>query len=409
MLAYLKVNRLLTKTIGFTVLVTAQFVIMSGACTASHPVGEGFANHASALLDSTFHYYQTERTGLFNENYPRQEGEKVTYLASDDTITRDKVAYLWPTSGLFSGVNALLRATGDAKYQEILHNVILPGLAYYYDATRQPACYQSYLAEAGESDRFYDDNIWLGIDFLESYSLTGEARYLKAAEEIRHFLESGRDSLLNDGIYWCEQKKLSKNTCSNAPASVLALKLYQTTGNGIYLKAGQELYHWTKDHLEDIEDGLYWDNIALSGEISRAKYAYNSGQMLQASTLLYQITHEPHYLKSAQRLAQACSDYFFEKKNKAGKEVRVLKNGNVWFVAVMLRGFEELYRADGNRSYLDDFIASLDKLWQQSRDANGLFEDDRLDADAPAGDKKHKWLLTQAAFVEMYARLATVE
>ena len=102
--------------------------------------------------------------------YKRQ---KVTYLASTDTVTKDKVAYLWPTSGLFSGVNALLKTTRDNKYQALLQEKIIPGLECYYDTTRTPACFQSYISEAGHSDRFYDDNIWLGIDFLETYRLTG--------------------------------------------------------------------------------------------------------------------------------------------------------------------------------------------------------------------------------------------
>ena len=39
---------------------------------------------------------------------------------------------------------------------------ILPGLARYLDTTRMPVAYAAYV-DAG-SDRFYDDNLWLGID-----------------------------------------------------------------------------------------------------------------------------------------------------------------------------------------------------------------------------------------------------
>lgn len=369
---------------------------------------EVFAGYAEELLDSTLKYYKVPERCLFNENYPKQPDERVTYLAGSDTVRKDKVAYLWPSSGMFSAVNALFKATGDEKYLQILQTVILPGLEQYRDTLRKPSCYQSYLAEAGYSDRFYDDNIWLGIDFLESYRSTGRKEYLQSSADIWKFIESGRDSILGDGIYWCEQKKYSKNTCSNAPASVLALMLYQTTHDEAYLQAGKELYHWTKDNLQDSTDYLYFDHKKLDGGIGRTKYAYNSGQMMQAASLLYKLTGEKAYLTDAQNLAEACHRYFFEDFTAPeGQSFKALKNGNVWFVTVMLRGFEELYTIEPNPVYLNDFKNTLACLWRNHKDAHGLFRDEQFVNES--GAKKHKWLLTQAALIEMYARLSVTD
>lgn len=106
------------------------------------------------------------------------------------------------------------------------------------------------------------------------------------------FIESGTDDKLGYGIYWCEQKKNGKNTCSNAPGSVYASKLFLATGDSSYLQAGIRLFEWTKENLQDPADGLYFDNKSLNGEIGRAKFAYNSGQMMQSAALLYRITGE---------------------------------------------------------------------------------------------------------------------
>ena len=65
----------------------------------------------------------------------------------------------------------------------------------------------------------------------------------------------------------------------------------------------------TKENLQDPADGLYFDNKSLNGEIDRAKFAYNSGQMMQSAALLYRITGEK-YLQEAQRLAAACYNRF---------------------------------------------------------------------------------------------------
>ena len=144
--------------------------------------------------------------------------------------------------------------------------------------------------------------------------MTKKQAYLKKAKLIWEFILSGKDDVLGGGIYWCEQKKESKNTCSNAPGTVFALKLFQATQDSIYLKQGKELYEWTKANLEDPKDSfITFDNIThLIKKIQVcAKFAYNSGQMMQAAALLYQITKQKNYLEDAQNIAEACHKYFF--------------------------------------------------------------------------------------------------
>ena len=71
----------------------------------------------------------------------------------------------------------------------------------------------------------------------------------------------------------------------------------------------------------------------------------------------------------------------------------------------MLRGFIELYHLDNNKTYIDAFDKNLDYAWTHTRDNNGLFNTDW------SGEKKDdkKWLLTQAAMVEMYARTGAIK
>ena len=317
------------------------------------------------------------------ENYPFNADYKAGYLASEDQARPNPYSYLWPFSGTLSAVNTILEE--DASYRSVLDNRVLPGLAEYLDTTRMPAAYASYINTAPASDRFYDDNVWLGIDFCDIYEATGDKKYLAQAEMIWKFIESGTDDVLGGGIYWCEQKKYSKNTCSNAPGTVYALKLYAATGDSRYLEQGKRLYAWTKEHLLDTGDGLYFDNVSLDGNIGRAKFAYNSGQMVQAGALLYKATGDESYLKDAQRTAAASYDYFFEEFTPEGGEAfRIIRKGNVWFSAVMVRGLVELYRIDGNATYVDAVQRSLDYAWDHARDGHGLFETDFTAADKQA-------------------------
>lgn len=360
---------------------------------------------AEELKDSVYSHFSAENTCLLRENYPMDLNIKATYLASE-AAHPNEYSYLWPYSGTFSAMNAMYEATSDGKYLEVLDKRVLNGLEEYFDTSRKPAGYSSYISSAPLSDRFYDDNVWLGIDFTDLYMTTGKHEYLEKARTIWKFVMSGKDKVLGGGIYWCEQKKESKNTCSNAPGAVFAMKLYSATHDRRYLKQAKKLYEWTKATLQDQSDFLYFDNISLDGQVRKAKFAYNSGQMMQAAALLYKTTGQKKYLDDAQNIAKACHRKFFHEFTPGtGSSFRLINEGNVWFTAVMLRGFIELYGIDRDKTFLDDFQKSLDHAWEHARDDNGLLEKDW------SGEKteSRKWLLTEAAFIEMYARMATIK
>lgn len=362
---------------------------------------------AKETLDSLYKYYSVPESNLLRETYPFDEEYNATYLATEDKSNEpNKYSYLWPFSGTFSSVNTLISGSDSTTYQNLLDKKVLPGLEEYFDTKRTPSAYSSYVFSNPESDRFYDDNVWLGIDFTDIYMQTKDPKYLDKAKLIWKFIQSGTDDKLGGGIYWCEQKKESKNTCSNAPGSVYALKLFEATQDSSYFKEGLALYDWTKTHLQDSTDYLYYDNINLDGKIGEAKFPYNSGQMLQAAALLYKLTADKKYLTDAQNIAKSGYNYFFtDFETPNGDTFKLLKKNDLWFIAVMFRGYAELYGQDGNSIYIDGFRKNLDFAWNNMRDTNGLFNTDWTGKEK---DSK-KWLLSQAAFVELYGRMAEID
>lgn len=216
------------------------------------------------------------------ETYPRNPNQQITYTANTGSeVTQQEVSFLWPYSAMVSGCVSLYKTSGDKKYKKLMDKQIKPGLDLYWDTTRQPECYQSYPAFAGQNDRYYDDNDWVAIDFCDYYAATKNKEYLKKAIALHDYIYSGWSDDLGGGIYWCEQKKESKNTCSNAPATVLCMKLYKLTKEKKYLDQAKATYQWTRDNLRDPSDFVYWDNKNLQGKIGYAKYTYNSGQMIK--------------------------------------------------------------------------------------------------------------------------------
>ena len=106
-------------------------------------------------------------------------------------------------------------------------------------------------------DTYYDDNVWISREFLNAYEIFGDEAYLQTSENVAKYVWSGWADDELGGIYWCEQKKNSRNTCSNAPASLLFAHLYETTKNGEWLERAKRVYDWTHDTLLDPSDRKY--------------------------------------------------------------------------------------------------------------------------------------------------------
>lgn len=77
------------------------------------------AERAQQSLDALYKNYAAPNTCLLHENYPSDQNNKATYLASEEQAKRhNEYSYLWPYSGTFSAVNALLESTGNKKYKK---------------------------------------------------------------------------------------------------------------------------------------------------------------------------------------------------------------------------------------------------------------------------------------------------
>lgn len=262
---------------------------------------------------------------------------------------------------------------------------VMKAIDQYYTKTSPAPAYQSYIEK---SSRFYDDNQWIAIAYLDAYSRTKNKVYFNRAKEIYTWLLTGYDEKTGGGLYWKEDEKTSKNTCSNGPNILVSLGLYQATEEKKYLDTALMVYNWTNKTLRG-PDGIYFDAIKVSSlKIDSATYTYNTGTMLESNVLLYKITKNEKYLKEAKFIATAAEKRFY-------------KNGKLpdhyWFNAVLLRGYLALYSVEKNASRLALFINDAERVWKTERDERNLL-----------GKETDKNLLQQAGILEIYARLATL-
>lgn len=289
-------------------------------------------------------------------------------------------SYLWPLCALIQSANEM-EVLQKGNYMSPVQNAI----EHYYTKEAPAPSYMSYIKK---SSRFYDDNQWIAIAYLDAFKRTKNKFYLEKAKEIYTWLLTGYDDVLGGGLYWQEDKKESKNTCSNGPNILISLQLYNITKEKKYLDTGLLVYNWTTKNLRS-ESGVFWDAVSVkTGKIGYGTYTYNTGTMLQANVLLYQITKEQKYLTEAQTIASAAEKHFYKDQKLPD---------HYWFNAVLLRGYEELYRVEKNPQRIKFIVDDAERVWKEERDEQNLL-----------GRGKEKSLLMQAGIMEIYARLANL-
>ncbi len=274
---------------------------------------------------------------------------------------------MWGNGVQFSALAAAARED-PAKYRQPLSD-FADGLAAYWDPTAAVPCYQAYCSGPGGNDKYYDDNEWMVLGFTEAYQNTGSAKYLKMAQDTQKFVLSGWDDLLGGGIYWKIDHQ-SKNTCSNAPAAASALRLDQVTGDRQQGAWGIKLCDWTTAHLEDA-DGLFWDNVKLSGEIQKWKFSYNTALMIRTHVLLYQLRHTPADLQEARREADAGLAAWTDPATGSLQKTENSPRFTHLFCEALLR----LYDVSHDAKYLNAVRQQAAFAEQYARDPKGGYRD----------------------------------
>lgn len=324
-------------------------------------------------VENTYYDHGLNQIDLLYENWYYEGPNTFTaYSPQDPDPNSDKKggAALW-------GYGAVLTALAQAARVDPNNEVIqqraekaVEGLDNY----RFPVVelyYTSNLNRGGEP--YYDDNAWVVLGLYDLAVAYNNNQYLSQSRELLNYVLSGESE--DGGIFW-KETVLSRNTCSTAPAIIGALLHYQMNQEEELLETAERLYKWTKETLRDPSDNVYWDNSTYNFEtglekVEKTKWTYNSGTMIWAATLLYEVTGNEQYLNDAKLTASGALAFFY-KRNLAGQ---YHYPNSPWFNLYLMRGFLELARTveDGSVDYMvNTFKTSMNNAILKSKDERGV-------------------------------------
>lgn len=209
-------------------------------------------------------------------------------------------AFAWDMAVLLSAYAAGLRS--DREGAEAGYRRVAERLDRYFVATEAGKGY-AVLPQQDPPDRYYDDNAWIALAYLDANEAVPDRKTLARAKEAFAFVMSGESSELGGGLFWHEKERKSKNVCANAPAALAALKLFAATQDVRYREIADRLVAWTKT-LQD-KDGLYFDNMSLAGTVDKTKWSYNTALMIRTHILRHRLLGDPADRTEALRVGRA--------------------------------------------------------------------------------------------------------
>ncbi|WP_309120310.1 glycoside hydrolase family 76 protein [Paenibacillus sp.] len=256
------------------------------------------------------------------------------------------------------------------------------GAAVYRE--RLASLYRGLLRRNGGAwpNNLYDDMEWMAIGWLRAFLATGEESYKAAALELWEDIKTGWNDHVGGGIAWQKTQLDYKNTPANAPAAILAARLYAAFGDEDDLAWAKRIYDWVKRTLVDPSTGFVWDgaNRLGDGKIDKDwKFTYCQGVFIGAAVELYRLTGDAAYLEDAARTWRAAVAELAEHRTSLFPAEG--KGDGGLFKGILVRYAGELALTAGDGLDIAGVVAAnAASLWDNAVDGEGALFGERWDA-----------------------------
>ena len=268
---------------------------------------------------------------------------------------------LYKTTGWWNSANAI---TAVADYARIA-----PSRDYDFVFSNTLALAQK--TSPGFINRYYDDEGWWALAWIDVYGITHDRRYLEAAKFIFSDMTYGWDSTCSGGIWWSKDRKY-KNAIANELFLSVAAELASVTSDAAeraaYLTWATREWDWfshsgmiNESHL--VNDGL----TSECKNNQQTTWTYNQGVILGGLAALHRANHDPATLTEAKAIAAAAIAHLTDAQGILHEscEPKCGADGTQ-FKGIFIRNLRALNEVAPQPGYTNFILANADSIWSQT-------------------------------------------
>ena len=278
-----------------------------------------------------------------------------------------------PGTGLFNGtgwwnsansITALALAGRDLRihnYDEIFETTFRTA----------PTRFPNFLNE------FYDDEGWWALAWLDVYQLRKDPRYLATSERIFDDMAGGWSDSCGGGIWW-KKNEHYKNAIANELFLSVAVRLaLLNTGadRAKYLDWAQREERWFLGSGMLNEQSLVNDGLdAACKNNGRTTWTYNQGVILTGLLGYNQLTHDPHALATANRIALSVAQHLTDANGVLHDPCEPnCGDDGVQFKGILLRNLANLVKAVPSPELTQFIDRNANSAWDRARTGTNHF------------------------------------
>jgi predicted alpha-1,6-mannanase (GH76 family) len=281
----------------------------------------------------------------------------------------DKQKGVFRTMGWWNSANAVTTLADDARMDPQANFTDLFANTFRQAQQKSP----------GFLNKFYDDEGWWALAWIDAYELKGNKEYLRMAQSIFDDMAGGWDDTCGGGIWWNKDRHYKNAIANELFLSVAAKLALHTTGSKQqeYLKWAHREWTWfaASGMINDrslINDGLTEKCI----NNHQPEWSYNQGVLLAGLADLSKADHDPKLLDSANRIALAATKRLTDSDGILHDpcEPDCSRNGDgVQFKGIFVRDLLRLHQESPHLEYEKFFRTNADAVWSRARTQDNHF------------------------------------
>jgi predicted alpha-1,6-mannanase (GH76 family) len=317
----------------------------------------------------------------FAQTTPKEAKQRVQSAA--DALQRWYVPEmgLYRTTGWWNSANAItavtdtMRVTGKQKYKGVLKKTfkqaqITVPVEKRIDAKKELTGFPGFL------NKYYDDEGWWALAWIDAWDLTHDKRYLAMSRSIFDDMAASWDQTCGGGIWWSKDR-----TYKNAIANELFLSVAAHLANRVpeeerenYLKWATQEWQWFKSTGMMNDEGLVNDGLTIDAATAnchnngKTVWTYNQGVVLGGLAELSKLPGNTDALDSAKKIADAALTHLTDKDGVLHEpcEPKCGADG-VQFKGIFMRNLGALNGVASDSRYGQAFKVNAEAIWTKSR------------------------------------------
>ena len=267
---------------------------------------------------------------------------------------------LYKTTGWWNSANVI---TVLADYERITHS-------REYDYVFSNTLSIAQKTSPAFINRYYDDEGWWALAWIDVFHITHDRRYLDAAKTIFSDMTYGWDDTCSGGIWWSKDRKY-KNAIANELFLSVAAQLANESKDAEraeYLAWATREWKWFA-HSGMINDKhLVNDGLTSKCENNqKTTWTYNQGVILGGLTALHAANHDAAVLVEANSIAEAAISSLSDTQGilhdtcepKCGAD-------GTQFKGIFVRNLRTLDEASKKPRYRSFVLANAASIWSQT-------------------------------------------